>query len=172
MRFHGLAAFLVPLSISLLHAAPVPEEQKPAGPAPRLFPAPQVDDNGQLTFHQVRVENREEIRTQTIIDPQTGKVVQVTEKVLVPVFTESKQALSAKDYTAYDVAGTKIEDESLADALKKHPLVLLSSDGKKVDPAYLKMFRDGTVVLVVTPAALAKLDNRIPPEAPPLPKDR
>ncbi len=172
MCFKRLAVFLVPLSISLLRAAPVPEEQKPNGPAPRLFPAPQVEDNGQLTFRQTRLENREELRTRTIIDPQTGKAVQVTDKVLVPIMIETKAAMSAKEYTAYDVAGTKIEEKDLASALKKHPLVLLSSDGKKIDPAYLKMFRDGTVVLVVAPAALAKLENRIPPEAPPLPQER
>ena len=41
-----------------------------------------------------------------------------------------------------------------------------SSDGKKVDSAYLKMFREGTVVLVLTPAALGRLDagNAPPPK--------
>jgi hypothetical protein len=173
MRFAILSLSWMSLSLSVLHAAPVPEEQKPTGPAPRLLPAPQVDDAGQLSFRQVVSQHREEVRTRTVVDPQTGKAVTIAEKVIVPVLIETVQTLNAKEYTAYDVAGNKVEEKAMAEALRRHPLVLVSSDGKKVDPAYLKMFREGTVVLVVTPAALGKMDLRNQADPPPpLPKDR
>jgi hypothetical protein len=163
MRFIGLGLLVAPFVISALQAAPALDE-KPTGTPPRLLPAPQVEDNGGLTFRRVRTEYRNETRSRVVIDPQTGKKIQITEAVIVPVAVETIQKLDAKEYSAYDLDGKKIEDKDMAEAIKKHPLIVVSGDGKKVDAGYLKMFREGTVVLVPTPEAISKMDGNNQPD--------
>jgi hypothetical protein len=153
---------------STLPAAPAPDE-KPLGPAPRLLPAPQVDDSGGLTLRQTRTQHEAVVRKRVVVDPQTGKQIEITERVLVPVVVEVLHKFDAKDFAAYDLDGKKIEAKNLAEALKKNPLVVMSSDGNKVDPTYLKMFREGTVVLVLTAETLAKMDKDSQPTPPPPP---
>src|SRR5262249_26565639 len=54
---------------------------------------------------------------------------------------------------AFDTKGKRIESKKLLDLLKKKTTVLVSADGRPVDPFYLQLVKDSTVVLILQPAA-------------------
>jgi hypothetical protein len=56
--------------------------------------------------------------------------------------------LPAKYVEAYTVDGKAISAEKLAPMLQKEHTVLVSMDGKKVDPFYLQLYKEGTIILV------------------------
>ncbi len=74
------------------------------------------------------------------------------EKVPVKVKTTSVMMttveLPAKHVEAFTVDGKAITAETLATLLGKERTVLLAMDGKKVDPFFLSLYKDGTIVLV------------------------
>jgi hypothetical protein len=49
---------------------------------------------------------------------------------------------------AYDTAGKRIDAKQLAQLLEKETPVLVSADGKIVDPFHLQVVKEGTVILV------------------------
>jgi RNA polymerase sigma factor (sigma-70 family) len=62
----------------------------------------------------------------------------------------NKQMLGAQDFLAVDLNGKQIDPKGLAKLLQTETPVLVSSDGKMVDPYYLKVVREGTVIIVPT----------------------
>ena len=52
------------------------------------------------------------------------------------------------DLTVTNALGEKMSEEQVRKALKKPSIVLLSSDGKPVDPYYLKIIKPDTLVIV------------------------
>ncbi len=78
---------------------------------------------------------------------------------------ERTDELLAVDYTldevkAYDTRGKVVQPKKLPELLKGETVVLVSADGKPVDPLYLRLVKDGTLVFVLPASA-------IPPPAPP-----
>jgi hypothetical protein len=72
---------------------------------------------------------------------------------------------SVKVYTA---GGKEVNAKDLPDKLKQQTIVLLSHDGKKVDPFYLKIIKPDTLILVPPPPVLAPVGTAPVPE--PLPE--
>jgi hypothetical protein len=69
-------------------------------------------------------------------------------KVKVTTVMVTTMELPAKDVEAYSVDGKKISAETLATLLAKDRPVLVATDGKKVDPFLLQLYKEGTIVLV------------------------
>ena len=88
--------------------------------------------------------------------------------------------LPAKAVEAYTADGAPVGQEKLAELLKKERSVLVAMDGKKVDPFYLELYKEGTIVLVPpadTFAGAGGFGNpygppTVVPAAPPPPPDR
>jgi hypothetical protein len=57
--------------------------------------------------------------------------------------------VSLQKATWRSVDGKKISSATVVRRLKPGSLVLLSADGNEVDPAYLRLFQPGTLVLIV-----------------------
>lgn len=76
----------------------------------------------------------------------------VKEKVKITVkntyFSMNKRSLEAKWVKAHDVSGKDIDAKALTTKLNKHMNVLVSVDSKKVDPYYLQLYKEGTIVLM------------------------
>jgi RNA polymerase sigma factor (sigma-70 family) len=51
----------------------------------------------------------------------------------------------------FDTSGKKVEAKDLTRRLRRKVTVLVSADGKPVDPLHLRLFKDGLLVLVVAP---------------------
>jgi len=52
------------------------------------------------------------------------------------------------DLSVTNALGQKLSEEQIRKALKKPSIVLLSSDGKPIDPYYLKIIKPETLVIV------------------------
>jgi RNA polymerase sigma factor (sigma-70 family) len=78
---------------------------------------------------------------------------------------EQHNELLAVDYTLkdvkiYDTRGKKVGPKKLPELLKGETVVLVSADGKPVDPLYLRLVKEGTLVFVLPASAIS-------PAAPP-----
>ncbi len=66
----------------------------------------------------------------------------------VPISVEVSRRLDAKEIRAFDADGKPISRTKLAGLLKTETAVLLSADGKPVDPFFLQVVKKGTVILM------------------------
>jgi hypothetical protein len=101
-------------------------------------------------------------------------------KVKVTTLVVTTAELDAKHVQAYTADGNAIPADKLATLLAKEKTVLVSTDGKKVDPFHLRLLKDDTIVLV-PPAntlgggmgwgsyLLPYLEEPVPPK--PIPRD-
>jgi hypothetical protein len=69
-------------------------------------------------------------------------------KVKVTHLTVTMTEMPAKDVRAYTVEGREISTENLSTMLARERPVLVALDGKKVDPFYLRLYKEDTIVLV------------------------
>ena len=69
-------------------------------------------------------------------------------KVKVTTVLVTTLELPAKAVEAYTTDGRTIPAEKLAEMLAKDRPVLVATDGKKVDPFLLQLYKDGTILLV------------------------
>jgi hypothetical protein len=76
--------------------------------------------------------------------------VQKTWTVLVPVQRQVVQKIDGEKVEIYGIDGKKISPEEVRKLARKTVPALLSADGKPVDPFYLRLAREGTLVIVVS----------------------
>ena len=63
--------------------------------------------------------------------------------------TERVEVHPAADVEAFGTDGRRIPLKALAQLLRDERPVLLSANGRKVDPFYLQLIKEGTVILVL-----------------------
>jgi hypothetical protein len=124
-----------------------------------------VDKAGNLLVWRTTTELVPEQRTQRV--ERDGKVEQRTVVVYVPVTRQTKRSFPSKDVQAFGTDGKPIEPKKLAELLQKPAAVLVSADGRPVDPFYLQIIKEGTVVLVIRGfegqgAPLPRIDRPLP----------
>jgi hypothetical protein len=86
--------------------------------------------------------------TVTAHEIKGNEKVPVQVKVKVSSVMVMTAELPAKHVEAYTADGKAISAEKLAPMLQKEHTVLIAMDGKKVDPFYLQLYKEGTIVLV------------------------
>jgi hypothetical protein len=98
---------------------------------------------GNACYGQTGVEN-------SVVATETRGTEKVTvqAKVKVTTLMVTTAELPAKHVEAYTADGRPITPERLATLLAKEKAVLVSVDGKKVDPFLLQLYKDDTIVLV------------------------
>lgn len=152
---------------AMLPGSPVPKDARPAGPAPRVVEFV-PDSDGKVRVPGVRQEARKitvnvPVEKEVVVDGKTVKQVAIERREQeVKVHTQARLELSELENLTVYTADGKEADRALA--LKKLAdggVVVLSTDGKKVDPKYLKLFRDDTLVLV-SPALVAHVEPPSP----------
>jgi hypothetical protein len=74
------------------------------------------------------------------------------------------------EFEVYDTKGNKIDSVRLVKLLRKECLVVIASDGKNVDPLYLRILAPEVVVIVI-PTATFNVLHTLPFEEPIFPKD-
>jgi hypothetical protein len=82
---------------------------------------------------------------------------------------EGMQRWDAADVRAFGVDGKRLDAETLAGRLREETAILVSADGKDVDPFHLQLTKEGTVILVlpiVTPVAPPPPAPAVPPKYP------
>jgi hypothetical protein len=130
-------------------AAPAPEEKKAALPQtvpPRIANVAALDPaEGEIILHEVTQRVVPEVRKQ--IRTVNGKAVEIEMTVYVPVLEQRQRKLSLKEGKVFDTAGALMEAAEVWKRLKVGAAVLVSGDGKMVDPAYLGIVTKETVIL-------------------------
>jgi len=150
--------------LSLGQAAPVPASTEVSLPAASA-PAPKVlavrpDKDGKMTLIVYR--------TQKVVPggpgagpgaapgfPGAGGPPGAVAEMLVPVMAELSEVKDLKVSTA---SGKTVEVDEAVKRLTKGGVVIVSADGKAIDSAYLKAFKDDVLVLVadeLAPKAMA-----------------
>jgi hypothetical protein len=172
-----MARWFLGVALLLLPAGPLAAGEKakgPKGPPPQIRVV-ELDPGGrplllyyemsyvpQLQEYTVNVGNRVEKRQRT---------------VMVPVLRQVKVKLDAEGVRIRTVGGKRVEPRNLDAYVKGTTPVLVSSDGKDVDPFYLRLLRpDGLIVIAPELAAPPRVpaapalpggDEKIPEKRPP-----
>jgi hypothetical protein len=138
-----LGAVLLAASAIPLTAAPPPP--RPKGPPPVVMVADPDPASGPF-IQRLVTEFRTEVRE---IEVKVGERTERRQQnVVVPVTRAIRVGLTDKGVKVFDAAGKRIAPKDVAKLLKQSAPVLVSADGKEVDPFYLRLAREGTLVVV------------------------
>jgi len=133
----------------VLLAAPVPVQEKiapPQGLPPTWATAVIKDGVLELTEGVLVPVYVKEQRTRQV--PVGGRVVPVVEEVTVLHHRMEQRVVRVMKARYYDTAGKEIEVDRAARLLSRPTVVLLSADGKPLDPYYLRTVKEGTLTVV------------------------
>jgi hypothetical protein len=117
----------------------------PKGPAPRVMVARVSADGHPVVVRQV-IEAVPEI--QKVEVKVNGQVEKRQVTVYRYVLREVEVRLNVDGVQVFEANGRRIDPADVAGRLKKATAVLVSADGKAVDPFYLRLARPGTLVVV------------------------
>lgn len=132
--------------LSMALAAPVPPPAPtpaPSGPIPQLMEL-KPDADGKIMVLVTRREVRE-LRAGNNVAPGGNAPAVIKREILTQQMVELSEV---KDLTITTADGQKVELADALKALKDGGVVIVSSDGKPVSPAHLKLFKDNVLVLV------------------------
>ncbi len=139
-------AFALTLAL-MAPAAPIPKDVAPAGPAPYILNLKSEND-GKVRFTVLRNEKVKVTRVQFQGGPNGQQVpVQIESDMQVTRYVRVELA-DLKDVKVYTTEGKEVD---LKDAVKKlgdTTMAVASANGQKVDPAFLKLFKDDVLILV------------------------
>jgi hypothetical protein len=129
-------------------AVPPQPGNAPGGMAPEQVLA-SIDAKGKLTIVHVSCNCYGPMAQENTVEVPGKKDEKPTKvKVKVSSVVMTTAELPAKHVEAYTAGGERIEPEKLAKLLAKERTVLVATDGKKVDPFHLQLYKDDTIVLV------------------------
>lgn len=149
------------LTLALALAAPVPPvapaPTPAAGPAPRLVELKPADD-GKVT---VTVNRPAQAAGGVVVIGGIGGANPNGGPIQVQVQGDAPKGVpldEVKDLTVTTAGGKEVEVKDAMKQLAKGGVVVISADGKKVDPAYLKALKDDVLVLA-SPELVASEGN-------------
>ena len=157
-----LSVLLLPLLAAGAEAGSLP---KGVPPAINLV---SLNKKGELVMLVIIPVTREVLEKR--IEDRGGKKVEVEVRKLVTETVIRQQIVDARGVQASDVGGKKIDPKKLPTLLARETPVLISSDGKPINPIYLKMFKKDTLVLTF-PRPAAPPAPPEPVKKPPPPRD-
>jgi uncharacterized membrane protein len=130
-------------------AAPAPVQEKivpPQGPPPTWGTAVMKDGVLEITQGVAVPVMRKERRTRPVT--VSGRVVNVVEEVVVTHHRLVQRIMKLPKVRYYDTAGKEIAAARAAKLLSRPTVVLMSADGKPLDPYYLRTVKEGTLIVV------------------------
>jgi hypothetical protein len=123
----------------------------PAGPPPRIVVVAKVNkDGGEVIYQEAVIVPV----TRTVTVVMNGQPVQISTTEYVTELRLVK--LPVKADTVRDAKGNKLKEEEAWMRLAAGKAVLLAPQGIKVDPAYLAIIKDDTLILELPPPAKDK----------------
>jgi hypothetical protein len=144
-------------------AAPVPRDAKPAGPAPRIVELT-PDPDGRVRILVTRTEKRTVTEKFAAQGPNGQVVIQERQREVPVTQQVMAELVDVKDLTVYTADGKEADKALALKRLADGAAVVVSADGQKVDPRYLRLFRDD--VLVLTSPELAGPQPQVVPAMP------
>jgi hypothetical protein len=146
------------LLLALSAQVPTPAAPVPTGAVPKVMEL-KANADGKIMVSILATERVQGIGSATY--PGGGKVPPglIFSDVTVNKLVELGEV---KDLTITTVDGKKIEKEAAIKRLAGGALVVVSSNGKPVSPAHLKIFKDDTLVLT-SPYLVGPVPEVLPP---------
>lgn len=147
------------LTAALALAAPVPMPKAdkiapPSGPPP-TFSLATVKDGKLMLLQTVAARTKvTEYVTESRTTPD-GRAVTVTIAVPVEKVVQRAELRVVEKAKAFDTAGKEIDARRLAELLKDETVVLISADGKPLDPFYVRALKEGTIILALPAPMMA-----------------
>jgi hypothetical protein len=133
------------LVVSLIARADAEPDSLPKGPPPRVAVVSARD----LRHGAIGRERMlEPVMIEVVVVKGGRKVAQAETRMVVRTATHDVERW-AEGLKVTTAGGRKLETDEVAVLLNRPRLVLISSDGKPVDPAYLKLYKPGTPVIVL-----------------------
>ncbi len=130
-----------------LPAAPPPKtESKPLGPAPRVMLL-QTDGDGKVRIQASITETRK-VTVNTVQVNNGQQVVVPTEREVQSRHLKDVTLAELENLTVFTADGKEVNRATALEKLATGGVVVVTTDGQKVDPTYLKAFKDDTLVLV------------------------
>jgi hypothetical protein len=131
----------------MLPGAPVPKSTPISGPAPRVVEI-KPDQNGKILFSITRQEKQKlPIAVGNAIAPANGQAPAIREREITRNVSVQVELKDLKELVATTAAGKSVSIEDALKQISNGAVVVLSSDGKAVDPGFLRVFKDDTLVL-------------------------
>jgi hypothetical protein len=119
--------------------APVPATQEPLSNIPPRILKLEPDENGKIKLQIVRGGQYAELGTPA---PNKRNIKRWIWNI------EFVELADVKDLTGYTVGGKSLDRKEILEKLAKGGIVVVCGDGLKVNPDYLKLFRDDVIVLI------------------------
>ena len=130
----------------------------PQGPSPRFLVVHSVDkDVQQFTYYdfvqKVRLRTKEVTETSV-----SGPDIKNLKRVVVVEYAEHYdeavlKRVQLRDFQIADATGKKVPEQQFWQQLKSGSVILMSTNGKMVDSAYLRAVRPDTLIIVPTAAS-------------------
>jgi len=160
------------LTLSLALGAPVPAPSAPVvtGVAPRVMEL-KADANGKVMITVIKTE-KVQVGVGNAIAPANGggaAPAVIAREMRVAKVVELGEV---KDLIFTTADGMKVEKEDAMKRLASGSIVVVTSDGKPVSPAFLKVFKDDTLVLSSPELTAQQGGGFAKPGIRPLPVDR
>jgi hypothetical protein len=140
---------VVVLQLSIFVSTALAQEVPRARPGvpPRFVTVLQINQRqGEIDLANVTVRFVPETRVRAV--KQDGKVENVTETVMKPVYEErmvGRVALVSAE--VFEAGGKKLSREDVLKRVAVGTIVVISADGKPVNPAYLRLLANETLVI-------------------------
>jgi hypothetical protein len=143
-----MTRWILGAALLLLPAGPLAAGEKakgPKGPPPQIMVV-ELDAGGRpLLVHRV-MSFIPQVQEYTV---NVGNRVEKRQRtVMVPVLRQVKVKLAAEGVRIVTAGGKRIEPRNLDAVLKRMTPVLVSSDGKDVDPFYLRLLRADALIVI------------------------
>lgn len=133
---------LATLTLAVALAAPVPPDARPAGPPPQIVEL-LPDSDGKVRLSVTRTHTL----TRKVRKVANGKV-ETVEQQYATTRTMRVELTEVKDLEGFTADGKAVDRADLLKRVGGGGTVVVTADGRKVDPKYLRLFRDDTLVLV------------------------
>jgi len=163
------------LSLALGAPVPVPTAPVPMGVAPRVMEL-KANADGKITVTVTRMEKVQVGAGNAILPnggpaavPNGGPAAVLTRDVPMPKIVELGEV---KDLAIMTADGKKLDKEEAMKKLAGGAVVVVSADGQPVSPAFLKVFKDDTLVLSSPELTAQQGGGFAKPGIRPLPVDR
>jgi len=162
----GLLAVAAALTLATpLLAGEVGEQ--PKGVPPKVMTASVEKDGRVFLLHLIAEVRPLKEKVKILVN---GQEQEVERTVYEQVMKQVKVYLDDKGVQVFGTDGKKIPAKEVAKGIKKPTAVLVSSDGKPVDPFYTRIAREGTLIVVAPSLATGAMPpGPVPPV--PMPKD-
>ena len=125
-------------------SAPIPKDVSPKGPPPLVAELKANEDGKVLVM--IRREVKSKVAVTGRVNPANPNDIETREVTSLRMMQVDLSEV--KDLVVTTAAGKAVDTKDALSKIKEGAVVVLTTNGQKVDPNFLRVFKDDTLVLV------------------------